>query len=149
MPIEHLDEPSARIYEIAEASFKLDVRFFDALPPSETEMRRLIREYVDGMHGVYVCRYKDEVIGYCEVVDAADGEAFVRFAAVDEKFRRTGAAMSMYAGVFKTYRELGYKKILGKISSRNMSALNVWRELGAIFSNPEDVYLRVRNSCTQ
>ena len=68
IPLEHLNEPVDRIYEIAAESFGLDSRFFVTMPPTVETMSRLIREYVDEMKGVYVCRYKEKIIGFIEVV---------------------------------------------------------------------------------
>ena len=145
LPLERLNEPNERIYEIALDSFQSDSRFFATMPPNNQSRRQLIRAYVDEINVVYVCRYKGEIIGFIEVIDienaSGGADGFVRLAAVDEKYRRTGAALSMYAGVVRLYREKGYGKILGRISGRNMSVMNVYRVLGASFANPEDVYI--------
>jgi len=69
-------------------------------------------------------------------------QAFIRLAAVDEKYRVAGVAASLYAGAVEKCREQGIKKIWGRISSRNMSVMNLYASLGAVFSQPLDVYVR-------
>lgn len=144
IPLEEMTAVDARVPETALESFDLDSRFFSTFPPEPNRRAELIRQYVEEMKTHYVCRFKGKVIGFIEPVDAVEGKiAEIRFAAVDAKYRRTGAAMSLYAGVSAKYRERGYQKVIGRISARNMSVMNVYAALGATFSAPKDIYLRV------
>ena len=43
---------------------------------------------------------------------------------------------------FKVAKENGLKKLMGRVSTRNVSALNLYVAMGATFEKPVDVYLR-------
>lgn len=134
-------ELNERICEIAKKSFSQDVRFFITIPPVMNE--NLLDKYLSEMKKCYVCKVKNEIAGFIEVVDSDEkSECIIRLAAVDEKFRLSGAALSLYAGACDLYRNFGYRKIIGRISSRNMPVLNLYAALGANFSRPQDVYIR-------
>ena len=65
---------------------------------------KLFEEYFAEMKSCYVCRVKDDIAGFIEVVEKnLEGE--IRLAAVDEKFRLSGAALSLYAGAANFLRE--------------------------------------------
>ncbi len=144
IPLERIDKLEKRIYEIAKQAFLPDSRFFDRTNTSDDEKRGSICAFVDEMKSVYICRFRGEIPGFLEVLPDVENQnqAFIRLAAVDEKYRVAGVAASLYAGAVEKCREKGIKKIWGRISSRNMSVMNLYASLGAAFSQPLDVYVR-------
>ena len=144
IPLERIDKLEKRIYEIAKQAFLPDSRFFDRTNTSDDEKRGSICAFVDEMKSVYICRFRGEIAGFLEVLPDVENQnqAFIRLAAVDEKYRVAGVAASLYAGAVEKCREKGIKKIWGRISSRNMSVMNLYASLGAAFSQPLDVYVR-------
>lgn len=130
-----------RICEIAKKSFTEDVRFFDSLPPKMNET--LLEDYLSKMQACYVCRLKGEIIGFIEVVEMPDKiSAVIRLAAVDEKYRLSGGALSLYAGAANLFQGKNFRKLEGRISCKNLSVLNLYASLGATFSASLDVYIR-------
>ncbi|WP_027397426.1 GNAT family N-acetyltransferase [Anaerovibrio lipolyticus] len=145
IPVEKKDALTPRIYEISEAAFLWDTRFYTQSYPLVEDICQQIISYVDLVQSYYVCCFKDEIAGFLEVVpdrDKPNTSAEIRLAAVDEKYRPAGVALSMYAGVAEVCREKGIQKLWGRISSRNMSVLNLYVALGAYFSLPLDIYVR-------
>ena len=144
IPLERIDKLENRIYEIAKQAFLPDSRFFDKTNTSDDEKRGSICAFVDEMKSFYICRFRGEIAGFLEVLPDVENQnqAFIRLAAVDEKYRVAGVAASLYAGAVEKCREKGIKKIWGRISSRNMSVMNLYASLGAAFSQPLDVYVR-------
>ena len=144
IPLERIDKLEKRIYEIAKQAFLPDSRFFDRTNTSDDEKRGSICAFVDEMKSVYICRFRGEIAGFLEVLPDVENQnqAFIRLAAVDEKYRVAGVAASLYAGAVEKCREQGIKKLWGRISSRNMSVMNLYASLGAAFSQPLDVYVR-------
>ena len=140
LPLE-TSELNERICEIAKKSFTQDVRFFISVPPVMNE--NLLENYLSKMKTCHVCRVKNEIAGFIEVVETEEkfiGE--IRLAAVDEKFRLSGAALSLYAGAADLWREKNFRKLIGRISTKNMPVVNLYATLGATFSRPFDVYIR-------
>lgn len=140
LPLE-VSELNERISEIAKKSFSQDVRFFDSVPPVMNE--KLLENFLSEMKTCYVCRVKNEIAGFIEVTESEENsECIIRLAAVDEKFRLSGAALSLYAGAADLWREKNFRKITGRISSKNIPVLNLYSTLGANFSRPHDIYFR-------
>ena len=140
LPLE-TSELNERICEIAKKSFTQDVRFFISVPPVMNE--NLLENYLSEMKTCHICRVKNEIAGFIEVVETEEkfiGE--IRLAAVDEKFRLSGAALSLYAGAADLWREKNFRKLIGRISTKNMPVVNLYATLGATFSRPFDVYIR-------
>ena len=90
----------------------------------------------------YVCRFQKEIIGFIEIVKSAEDSAVIRLAAVDPKYRLSGGALSLYAGIANLFKENGFRRIEGRISCKNMPVLNLYASLGANFSSPLDIYIR-------
>ena len=67
---------------------------------------------------------------------------FVHLAAVEEKYRMTGAAMALYANACKIAKERGYKKLEGRVSTQNTAVMNVYAAFGATFSEPQDIFIK-------
>ena len=133
-----------RIHEIAEKSFVNDARFFSTFPPKFDE--KLFDDYFSEMESCYICRVKNEIAGFMEiVVDSSNksGEgAVVRLAAVDERYRLSGAAVSLYAGAADLWRQKNFRRLEGRVSCRNMPVVNLYASFGATFSCPLDIYIR-------
>ena len=70
---------------------------------------------------------------------------FVHLAAVDEKYRMTGAAMALYAKACQLAMERGYKKLEGRISSQNVAIMNLYAAFGAVFSESKDIFIKEVN----
>ena len=140
MPLE-VSELNERISEIAKKSFVQDVRFFDSVPPVMNE--NILENFLSEMKTCYVCRVKNEIAGFIEVVESEENfSAEIRLAAVDEKFRLSGAALSLYAGAANFLREKNFRKLIGRISTKNIPVVNLYATLGANFSRPYDIYFR-------
>ena len=135
---------NARITEIAKENFREDVRFFVSFPPKFDE--QLLENYLSEIKICYVCCCKEEIAGFIEVVEIMDENknwsGVIRLAAVDAKYRLSGAALSLYAGAAELCRQKNFRRIEGRISCRNMPALNLYSSFGAAFSEPLDIYIR-------
>ena len=134
LPIEK-SELNARIFEIAKKSFVNDARFFDSVPPVMNV--DLLEKFLSEMKFCYVCRVKNEIAGFIEIVDCE-----IRLAAVDENFRLGGTVLNLYAGAADLFREQGYRKLIGRISTKNTPVVNLYATLGSTFTRPNDIYIR-------
>ena len=101
----------------------------------------IFENYFAEMKNCYVCRVKDDIAGFIQLV-CEDTEATIRLAAVDERYRLSGAALSLYAGAVDLLRQKSFRKLVGRISTKNMPVVNLYATLGASFSKPQDVYIR-------
>ena len=66
----------------------------------------------------------------------------MHLAAVLERYRASGAAMSLYAAAARDCRSRGIRFLDGRVSTANPSVINLYAYLGAKFSDPMDVYLK-------
>lgn len=140
LPLE-ISELNERICEIAKKSFSQDVRFFVSVPPTFDE--KILENFLFEMKNCYVCRVKNEIAGFIEIVETEENfSAEIRLAAVDENFRLSGAALSLYAGAANILREKNFRKLIGRISTKNIPVVNLYATLGANFSRPHDIYFR-------
>lgn len=135
---EHKEE----IFEVARKSFPYDRRFHLTSEIDNKAAEIEIKKWVENLDDVLVCIYKDKVIGFLALKETDDETLFVHLAAVDEKYRLTGAAMSLYARAVEIAKEKGYKKLDGRISSQNTAVMNLYAYLGASFSDPEDIFIK-------
>ncbi len=135
---EHKEE----IFEVARKSFPYDRRFHLTPEIDNATAETEIKKWVENLDDVLVCIYKDKVIGFLALKETDDETLFVHLAAVDEKYRLTGAAMSLYARAVEIAKEKGYKKLDGRISSQNTAVMNLYAYLGASFSDPEDIFIK-------
>ncbi len=142
LPIIETSEYKNEILQIAEDSFLYDRRFHVAPLCSKDISRYVLKEYVNNLDKVLVAIFKDKPIGFLALQEEDISSLFVYLAAVDEKYRMSGAAMALYATACKTAYEKGYKKLNGRISSQNMAVLNLYTALGAIFSEPKDIFIK-------
>lgn len=130
------------IYNIAYKSFPIDRRFHVAKDYNDHIAKQLINYYIHEVKIWLVCFFKDIPVGFIGLVEKNESDMEIHLAAVDEKYRTTGAANSLYAYACKYCKNKGYKKLFGRISSLNMPVMNLYISLGATFSQPEDVYVK-------
>ena len=136
------DSISEEIIDIALSSFPSDRRFHVAAKPDMKIAEPIIRKWLDDLSEVYVCMHKEHIAGFLGLVFSTDGGGFVHLAAVREKYRAAGAAVSLYAGAFLAAQEKGYQRVCGRISTLNTAVMNLYARLGGIFVNPIDVFVR-------
>jgi GNAT superfamily N-acetyltransferase len=129
------------IRSIACHSFPRDRRFHVGIEYNDEIAHTIISDWVAGLTEYYVCEYKEQVIGFL-ALQGIEGGAFVYLAAVEEKYRLTGAALSLYAYVAGECKKRGYTVLNGRISTLNIPVINLYSFLGAGFSNPTDVFLK-------
>lgn len=133
------------IKELAAKSFVRDRRFHVEPEYCPKIAKQIIEGWVNEISEFYVCLYKENIIGFLALKEAEDGNsAGIHLAAVEERYRTSGAAMSLYANAVQVGIEKGYQSITGYISSCNTAVMNLYAYLGAIFSNPQDIYLKSR-----
>ncbi len=131
------------IKELAVASFETDRRFHVEVNYNTDIAKQIIEGWVNEIPEFYVCRNKDNVIGFLALEEDEEGKsASIHLAAVDKKYRTSGAALSLYANALKVGIERGYQSITGYISSCNTAVINLYSYLGGTFSNPTDIYLK-------
>ena len=141
LPIVETKEYKNEIEEIALKSFPYDRRFHLRLNYKDEDLfQEIIKEWVNDLDNVLVAKYKDTIVGFLALKEIEEDTLFVHFAAVDEKYRLTGAAMSLYAKAVQIAKEKGYKKLDGRISTKNTAVMNLYSD--AHFENPLDIYIK-------
>ena len=157
MPIVETTDYKEDIFRIAHESFTRDRRFHVAPKCNQDVSAIVLRQWVDELGPTLVCLYHETPIGFLNLkFPEAEIEQqpstsqppnsptspFVHLAAVEEKYRVTGAAMGLYARAIEGARERGFKTLEGRISSLNAPVMNLYASFGAQFSEPEDIFLR-------
>jgi hypothetical protein len=142
MPIVQSGEYSDDIFRIASESFLEDRRFRLTQKENKKITLNVLKEWVDNLTEPYLCFHKSEVIGFLALKEIAPKRSFVHLAAVSEKYRISGAAMSLYANAVKECIEKEYDSLEGCISSSNTAVLNLYAHFGATFSKPTDFFLK-------
>ncbi len=137
LPIVETPDYTEDIFRIAHESFTRDRRFHVAPKCDQAISAVILRRWVDELGPTLVCLYHDKPIGFLNM-----REHFIHLAAVEAKYRVTGAAMGLYAKAIEVALERGFKTLEGRISSLNTAVMNVYTTFGAQFSEPEDVFLR-------
>ena len=137
IPIVETNEYHEDIFRIAHESFTRDRRFHVTPKCNQDVSAVVLRQWVDELGPTIVCLYHDKPIGFLNI-----RENFVYLAAVEAKYRVTGAAMGLYAKAIESARECGFKTLEGRISSLNAPVMNVYATFGAQFSDPQDVFLK-------
>lgn len=130
------------ILRIALTSFPFDSRFHVRPVQDDNIASEIICSWVDNMSGTYVCVHKGQIVGFLDLEPYGDRDCFVWLAAVKERYRAAGAAVSMYAKAVLVAKEKGYEKLHGRISSGNTAVMNLYASLGGTFSEPWDVFVR-------
>lgn len=142
LPIVETADYKDDIFTIAHESFTRDRRFH-ILPKCDQAVSGLVlRDWVAAIDKAWVCLYHDKPIGFLVLKSTASDTVFVHLAAVKEEHRVTGAAMSLYAKAIEVAKERGYKKVEGRISSLNTAVMNIYAVFGAVFSDPQDIFLK-------
>lgn len=144
MDVSLTDEHRDTICQIAEECFIDDTRFTVTFSRNEELRKKRIRQYIMDCEQWFICRYKEEIAGFIIPRIAGEKEVSVYLAAVRPEYRISGAALSLYSYVAQHYKEKGYKKMTGEISSRNVEVANIYISLGGRFTGAEDVYLLER-----
>ena len=137
LPIVETADYTEDIFRIAHESFTRDRRFHVAPKCDQAVSAIVLREWVDQLGVSLVCLYHEKPIGFLNL-----RENFVHLAAVEEKYRVTGAAMGLYARAIELARDRGFKTLDGRISTLNAPVMNVYATFGAQFSEPQDVFLK-------
>ena len=137
LPIVETPDYTEDIFRIAHESFTRDRRFHVAPKCDQAISAVVLRRWVDELGPTLVCLYHEKPIGFLNMRANS-----VHLAAVEAKYRVTGAAMGLYAKAIEVALERGFKTLEGRISSLNTAVMNVYTTFGAQFSEPEDVFLR-------
>lgn len=130
------------ILAIALSSFPTDRRFQVAPNYNDQLAAVILKAWVDDLEEVLVCRLKGEVAGFLALKDLGDKKVSVHLAAVAEKYRSAGVALSLYAGAVCRAMKLGFEVVEGRISTSNMPVMNLYAYLGGVFFDPLDIYLK-------
>jgi GNAT superfamily N-acetyltransferase len=142
MEIEETSDYKDEILRIAASEFIYDRRFHICPECDMSVARSVLKEWVEVMDKCLVCMYKNAPVGFLALKEIAPDALFIHLAAVMEKYRTAGVAMSLYAKALQLANDRGYKKLNGRISTLNVSVMNLYAYLGANFSEPEDIYLK-------
>ena len=156
MPIVETTDYKEDIFRIAHESFTRDRRFHVAPQCDQAVSAVVLRQWVDDLGPSLVCLYHDKPIGFLNLhfptsllpnfstsqLPNSSTSPFVYLAAVEAKYRVTGAAMGLYAKAIESARECGFKTLEGRISSLNAPVMNVYATFGAQFSDPQDIFLK-------
>lgn len=130
------------VLRIAVASFAYDRRFH-VLPDCSTDVSSVVlKKWVEELDTFFVALFKERPVGFLALKETAPDTVFVHLAAVEEKYRMTGAAMALYANACKIAKERGYKKLEGRVSTQNTAVMNVYTAFGATFSDPRDIFIK-------
>ena len=109
------------IFEIARASFPYDRRFHIITECTQEIKDEVLAEWFREIGKALVCLYKGEPVGFLVLKQTETDTLFVHLAAVLEKYRITGAAMSLYAKAVLAAIEQGMKKLNGRSAHRYSS----------------------------
>lgn len=142
LPIVETAEYKNDILRIAAASFVYDRRFHIKPDLNAEVAAGVLKQWVGELDKVFVAMFKDHPVGFLALKETAADTLFVHLAAVEEKYRMTGAAMALYANACKIAKERGYKKLEGRVSTQNTAVMNVYTAFGAIFSEPQDIFIK-------
>lgn len=142
LPIVETAEYKNDILRIAVASFAYDRRFHIKPDLNAEVAAGVLKQWVGELDKVFVAMFKDQPVGFLALKETAADALFVHLAAVEEKYRMTGAAMALYANACKIAKERGYKKLEGRVSTQNTAVMNVYTAFGAIFSEPQDIFIK-------
>lgn len=140
--IEEGDSEKDKILDIAVQAFGYDRRFNIKYLPDKVLSEAILRTWVDNLNNVFICRYKGDVLGFIDIEEVDDKTADIHLAAIDQSVKLPGVAMSLYAFAVKKAIEMGKRRLTGRISSRNMAVMNIYSGLGAVFSEPKDIYIK-------
>lgn len=142
MKVEESGEHRKDILRIAKESFVYDRRFH-ILPKCNSKTAELVlKDWVANLNNVLVSLYKENMVGFLALEETDADTLFVHLAAVEERYRLAGAALSLYSRAAQKAKDNGYKKLDGRISTQNTAVMNLYTYLGAVFLKPIDIYLK-------
>lgn len=145
LPVEKKNCDIQELLLLAERNFKDDSRFYITDTARRKEIaNEILKIWIEEIKEPFVCIYQDKLIGFADVryLDEYKGNPFVYLAAVDEKYRLTGAAVSLYASICVYYKACGKQYLYGRISSKNTAVMNLYASLGGQFMNPWDIFVK-------
>lgn len=142
MKIEESSEYKDEILKITESVFKTDRRFHIRPECDMSTAFHVLQDWVADLDKNLVCIHKDAPVGFLALKEIASDTLFVHLAAVMEKYQAAGVAISLYARGLQIAKDRGYKKLNGRVSTLNMSVMNLYSYLGANFFEPEDIFLK-------
>ncbi len=143
LPAQRSDGHAREILQIARASFPEDRRFHLApLCDDARFFEQVLQDFLGRLRQPLVCKVGEEVAGFLALTGLEEKKPFVHLAATADRFRRAGAALSLYAAAARLGQQADCASLAGRISTANVAALNLWASLGATFSEPIDVFLR-------
>ncbi|MBR3316634.1 MAG: GNAT family N-acetyltransferase [Atopobiaceae bacterium] len=128
-------------FPMASAGFEGDRRFYVTAELSRSIGDAVLRQWLADVDEALTCRIGGVLAGFLQLV-RHDDCAEIRLAATDEKWRRAGSALALYSVALQQAYDWGCKSVVGRISSRNVSVMNLYAHLGAKFSNPVDVFCK-------
>lgn len=137
------------ISSIAYSNFKNDSRFIITLDAFKEDVyKQILDDYLNTASDTFICEYKDKIIGFAKVTfpNEYGNSPFFHLVAVNEEYRLTGAAVSLYSQICKYYCEHGFSKIYGCISTKNINVINLYAKLGGVFTEPQDIYVKMENN---
>jgi len=126
---------------IAQQSFPTDRRFHLTAAPNQAVADAVIAGWVEELYEYYLCEHKGNAIGFLALT-GDEKQKMIHLAAVLQRYRASGAALSLYAAAARDCKLAGVRTLKGRISSVNTAVMNLYAFLGANFSNPIDVYLK-------
>lgn len=129
------------VLTIAQQSFPTDRRFHLSYEPDRSISDLVLTQWVGELSEYYLCEYKGAVIGFLALT-GDEQQRFVHLAAVQERYRTSGAGLSLYAAAAQDCKKMGIRFLNGCISTTNTAVMNLYAHLGASFSNPRDIYLK-------
>ena len=97
LPIVETDEYKDELFQIASKSFPYDRRFHLKKQYNQELADTVIKDWIYKLDKSLVCFYKKIPIGFLSLKQIDEKNNFVHLAAVDEKYRYTGAAMALYS----------------------------------------------------
>lgn len=140
--IKRVNSNNDAIQQIALKSFPADRRFHIRPIPDQCVADSIIRKWIGSLSEIYACIHKEQIVGFLDLESFGEKNCFIHLAAVREKYRATGAAVSLYAYAALVAKEKSCEKVCGRISSSNTAVMNLYALLGGIFGSPMDIFVR-------
>ncbi len=129
------------VLAIARESFPNDRRFHLSPAPDRAISDEVLAVWVAALSDYYVFEHKGQIIGFLALTGEGDTRS-VHLAAVLEKYRASGAALSLYAAAVRDCQAAGLHALHGRVSTANPAVMDLYAFLGAKFSAPTDVFLK-------
>lgn len=142
LPIIETNKYKEDILRIAESAFVYDRRFHVMPDLNSATASEVLKEWIGELDRTLIALFKGIPVGFLALKETDEDTLFVHLAAVEKKYRITGAAMALYAKACKIALERGYKKLEGRISTQNTAVMNVYATFGALFSEPQDIFIK-------